>query len=359
MASVGLAKKLAARGHRVSFLSTPESKTADTLLGSSVDVVPLRRKGYVDPAGVLKIRSWLRTRSVDVLHCHSAKDLWVLVPALCGHSTNVPLVLTKHIGTLKPKKDGLHRMLYHRVDFVIAVSEVIRRNVLRTHPIAENKVGVIPNGVDLTGFDPARRNRRMIRGAFGIPENATVIGTAGRLSWWKGYREFIRTAESLVRTRPDVWFLAVGGATFGEEAEAEAVLRFARSLDLRNRLVFTGFRNDMADLYSAMDLFVYPAYAEAFGLVLIEAMAAGLPVVSTDCDGVPEIVQDGVTGILVPARDARPLIRAVDGLLAHPHRMRAFGRAGRKHAENKYDFEMVVSQIERLYERLMADRKDA
>jgi len=359
MASVSLAKRLTARGHRLSFVSTPDSETARALQDSGVALVPLKRRGYLDPAGVLKVRAWLEGQSVDVLHCHYAKDLWVLVPALCGRYAGVPLVLTKHIGTLKPKKDALHRMLYRRVDFVIAISEVIRRNVVRTHPIAENKVGVIPNGVDLSGFNSATKNRREIRRSFGIPENATVVGMAGRLSWWKGYREFIQTAEFLVRNRHDVWFLAVGGATLGEEAEAETVLRFARSLDVKDRLVFTGFRNDMADLYSAMDLFVYPAYAEAFGLVLIEAMAAGLPVVSTDCDGVPEIVQNGVTGMLVPARDAQSLIRAVDDLLAHPRRMRAFGQAGKKRTERVYDFETVVSRIERLYERLMADRKNA
>lgn len=357
MASVRLARKLSERGHRVSFLADPDSQTARALRGSDAAVVPFISKGYVNPLAVRRIRRWFRQEGVDIIHSHYAKDLWTLTPSLGGSLHSVPLVLTKHIGTMQTKKDPLHRMVYGRVDHIIAVSEVIRKNILRTHPVSGEKVGLIPNGVDLSPFDPERPRRAVLRREFGIAEQPIVVGMAGRLNWWKGYREVLLAAESILRKRSDVWFLAVGGATLGEEAEAEAIRSFARTLDLKGRFIFTGFRNDMADCYSVMDLFVYPAYAEAFGLVLIEAMAAGLPVVSTDCDGVPEIVRHGVTGILVPARDAEPLVRAVESLLSDPENRNRYGRAGRIRAEKEYDFENVVSRTEDLYERLIGDGK--
>jgi glycosyltransferase involved in cell wall biosynthesis len=356
MASVRLARKLSERGHRVSFLVQPGSMTSLALSGSHVVEVPVQLKGYVHPIETRQLRRWIMQNPVDLIHCHYAKDLWTLVPALGRRHASVPLVLTKHIGTQNPKKDILHRWIYSRVHFIIAISEVIRKNVLRTHPVSENAVGTIPNGVETGPFDSARRRRPSVRQTLGFPENAMVVGIAGRLSWWKGYREYLLAAERLLQKRDDLWFLAVGGATVGEEQEAEAVRDFARSLQLKDRVVFAGFRNDMADLYSAMDLFVYPAYAEAFGLVLIEAMAAGLAVISTNCDGVPEIVQDGKTGLLVPARDVESLVHAVERLLMHPDERKAFGSAGRKRVEILYDFERVVSQTEQLYERLIANR---
>jgi len=359
MVSVKVALKLSERGHRVSFLAAPGTRTAEALSDSAVTVLRIKPTAYVDPWNVRRVRKWIDRERVDVVHCHHGKDLWLLSAALGRRQAKIPLVLTKHIGTLKPKTDVLHRLVYRRVDHIVAVSDVIRRNVVRTHPVPERKVSVIPNGVDLGRFNPGREARRDVRSVFGIPEDAFVIGTAGRLSWWKGYREFLETAAALVRKRKGLWFLAVGGTTTGEEDEAEAIHQLARSFDLRDQVVFTGFRTDMPRLYCAMDLFLYPAYAEAFGLVLIEAMAAGLAVVSTRCDGVPEIVLDGKTGVLVPARDSGTLIRAVENLLEHPELIARLGLAGRRRAENEYDDMLVTLQTERLYEKLIAERENA
>jgi len=356
MVAVVLSRRLAERGHRVSFMARPGTRIASEIRTIGGAAAPVRIGKRVDPNAVFRLRRWIRRERVDVVHVHYAKDLWVLSPALGGNPA-VPLVLTKHIGTLKAKRDPLHRFLYRRVDCIAAISEVIRRNVAATHPVPPECVVTIPNGVDTALFRVAAADRRAVRTAFGFPPDATVIGIAGRLNWWKGYREFLFSAEHLLRSNPGLWFLAVGGATFREEREAEAIRALARQLDLKGRMIFAGYRDDMPSCYAAMDLFVYPAYAEAFGLVLIEAMAAGLPVVSTDCDAVPEIVENGVTGDLVPARNTERLAEAVAALLADPERMRRYGRAGQNRVETWFHINRTVEQIERLYERLIDQRK--
>lgn len=357
MVSVQMAQKLMERGHRVTFLTAKGSPSEQALRGSGIFSLPISIRGYVDPWSVKRIRRWIREEGVDLVHAHYSKDLWALVPALSMGGKKVPLVLTKHIGTMKSKRDLLHRWIYRRVDYIIGISKLIQQNVIRTHPIEPERVGCIPNGVDLRAFDVEGTDRTAVRAALGIPGDALVVGMIGRLCWWKGYREFLEMAESLIKVEAGVRFLAVGGATLGEEEEVEEIRSLARSLHLDGKVVFTGFRKDVARLLSAMDLFVYPAYAEAFGLVLIEAMAMGLPVISSDCDGVPEIVVDGKTGILVPPRNSGALTEAVLRMLKDSQKMRAYGRAGRVRVLGVYDFEKVVSRTEELYRDLIQKRK--
>ncbi len=356
MVAVQTARKLKERGHTVSFLAGADSQSEKALKDSDIFLFPIADKGYVDPLGVIKISNWIRERKIDIVHAHYSKDIWKLVPAL-SDEREIPLVLTKHIGTMKPKKDFFHCLIYRRVDAVIGISKLIQQNVIRTHPIAPDKVTWIPNGVDLRVFDKKKVDRNSVRTSLGIPLDALVVGIAGRLNWWKGYREFLEMAHQIAKLRPSVYFIAVGGATVGEEKEAEEIQNFARSLNLGKNLIFTGFRKDMVNLFSAMDIFVYPAYAEAFGLVLIEAMSLGLPVISSNCDGVPEIVVDGETGKLVPPRNSEILTKTVLEILDNREKMKRFGSAGKDRVLKIYDLDKVISQTEKLYEKLLSERR--
>ncbi len=357
MVATKLAQKLQTEGNKVSFLVAEGALSESVLKDSAVTLLPKSGRGYIDPRGIKTIRDWIRDEGVDLVHTHYSKDLWMLVPALSRTNRSVPLVLTKHVGTMKPKKDPLHRMIYRRVDAIVAISRLIQRNVIQTHPVPPEKVNYIPNGVDLDIFDIKKGERESIRASFGIPSDALVIGIVGRLHWWKGYREFIDMAERLIRLRSDVWFLAVGGATVGEEKEADDIEEYARSLHLDGKVIFTGFQKEVPRFFSAMDLFVYPAYAEAFGLVLVEAMAMGLPVISSNCDGVPEIIVEGETGRLIPPRNSEALTSAVMDMLINPLKMKSIGHAGRKRAENLFDWNRVISETILLYHQLIKERR--
>ncbi len=357
MVAVQLAVKLKLEGIRISFLTLEGSFSESELRDYPVTLLTKSSKGYIDLRGIKMVRQWIQKEAVDLVHTHFSKDLWFLVPALSRNNNHVPLVLTKHVGTMKPKRDLLHRLIYRRVDAVVSISKLIQYNVIQTHPVRGEKVKYIPNGVDLDVFDGQKTGRKQIRHSLSIPSDALVVGIVGRLQWWKGYREFIQMAERLIQTRSDVWFLAVGGATVGEEKEAEDIQNYARSLHFDNKFIFTGFQKDVKPYLAAMDLFVYPAYAEAFGLVLIEAMAMALPVVSTQCDGVPEIVIDEETGKLVPLRNVEMLIMAVVQLLNNPQKMQAWGQAGRARVMNFFNWNRVVSETISLYHHLIQKRR--
>ena len=356
MIAVKTAERLRKRGHGVVFMAVAESPIHRALKAADVPFHPFSGDRYAALGGWLEMVRWIRNHPVDLVHTHYSKDLWTIVPALAWTRQAVPVILTKHIGTRKPKRDPLHRCMYRRVGAVVAISKLIEENVRRTHPVDPGRIICIPNGVDLERFRTGRKDRSLVRTGLGIPADAFVIGMSGRLNWWKGYREYFQMAERVLQLKSDVWFLAVGGSTIGEEDEAEDVLRMGKSIGSDGRVVITGFRSDMPDLYQAMDLFVYPAYAEAFGMVLIEAMASGLPVISTDCDGVPEIVVHGRTGDLVPPRNADLLTEAVLALLEDRSKLLRYGAAGKQRVLELFDLEKNVDRIEVLYKNLVQAR---
>ncbi len=354
MLAVKQAVMLTQKGHSVYFIGKPGSPAVNEAVKANLQVITVDIKGYIDIHALTEFYKIFRTVCFDIVHTHYSKDLWSVVPSLGLTRNRAGLVLTKHIGTQKPKRDFLHKKIYNRVDAVIAISKVIEKNILETHPLSKDKVVLIPNGIDTTIFYPGRCTK--VKKRYGIPESSFVIGIAGRLSWWKGYREFLLMARNVTNQNPDIMFLVVGGATIGEEREAEEIKEFCKSLGIENRVVFAGFQSDTAEFYRAMDLFVYPAYAEAFGLVIIEAMAAGLPVVASDSDGIPEIVINGETGILVPPRDSDKLTDAVLSLLQESKKMGKFKNNARSRVEKYFSSNKMISDVEKLYDKIIHDR---
>jgi len=212
---------------------------------------------------------------------------------------------------------------------------------------------VIHHGIDLKQFQFREEDRHAVRAELGIRPDAKVIGIIGRLQIGKGYLEFLQMARRVKGAHPDARFLIVGPATRGETKEAGLILGKIREWDLQDCVIRTGFRADIPRVLSAMDLFVFPSHAEAFGLVLIEAMAVGLPIVSSSCDGVLDIVHHGETGWLVPPRDVTQLTEAVLALLQDEQKRKAFGEAGRRRAESCFDIEWMVNRVEDVYGRLV------
>ncbi len=356
MVAAEMALRLKRLGNRVFFLGGDDTPATREMHRTGVEVLPFSLDGYFHRKTFRELRGWLGSSTLDVIHAHYSRDLWMLVPAL-GKFRHLPLVLTKHIGTQKAKKDPLHRYLYSRVDAVVAISKIIQRNVRKTHPLSPEKVVHIPNAVDVGHFHFSRESREKTRARYGIPSDAMVIGIMGRLIWWKGYREFIEMAGRVHREYPDVWFLAVGDNSRNEEKEAQDIRTFAAGFEWHGKFLFTGFQQDVQPFLSAMDLFVYPAYAEAFGMVLIEAMSVGLPVVASGSDAIPEIVRHGRTGRLVTPRDSNALSEAVLDAVRYPAKRNKWGIEGQKWAHATYEAGHIMELHLKLYNDLIRRRK--
>ncbi len=210
------------------------------------------------------------------------------------------------------------------------------------------------NGVNVQAFDPNRVDRQQARKRLGIPPDAVVVGTVGRLVWEKGYREFFAMAEALKQEDPEAVILAVGP----QETEKRDAVPAGTLDDLSRRDVvrFLGMRTDMPEIYAAMDIFVLPSYREGFPRSAIEAAAMGRPLVLTDIRGCREVVDEGRNGFLVPPRSAEFLLDRVRRLVRDPGLRERLGHESRRRALAEFDEQRVVRTTLSVYQRLLVEK---
>lgn len=335
---------LADRGHAAELLAPAGSAIAERAAadGLRVSTAPF--------AADLDVVSFARTFAVCRRLCPDAMvlnmDRVLRVGGTAARLAGVPVVLPRR-GSEFPLKDGaLYRFTYRRVATGMIVNSrataetLVRRIAWRP----AGRVHVLPNHVDVDRFaDPAPRT--VTRRALGLPGDAAVLITVGELTTRKSTDLVVRQLPRLARER-DVRLLVVG-----QGAEEEAWRALARDLGVADRVRFLGFRSDVPDLLAASDVLVHPARVEGFGYAVAEAMAAGLPVVATNASSLPELVEDGGTGLLFPPGDGDALAAALETYLADPERRRRDGERGRERATREFALARRLDELERLLEQ--------
>jgi len=284
---------------------------------------------------------------VDLLHVNS------YVPGnyarLAAALMQVPIVIDHWHGFTRfnAKRRLICRFLGRFTDLSLAVSQGVRDYLVRQGGLNPAKVRVVANGVDTAAIDAARPGDE-VRRELGLPEGLPVIGLVGRLDHWgKGHQELF-TAMAQLKERHPVHALIVGGGRRIDEVKA-----LAAGLGLAGEVHFLGPRRDVPDLLNAMDIFVLPSYSEGVSLALLEAMAAGLPVIATAVGGLPEVVTDGDNGLLIPPRDAEALAGALEQLLGDPEFARRLGANARDHVREHFSLERLGREINEIYGELV------
>ena len=307
---------------------------------------------YIHPRSFLPLRRIVRTFGIDVVHVHTTRDAWqgLLLAGVVRRRT--VLVLSRHMASPEgsTKTDPLHRWLARRVDAVVAVSDYIRENILSVYPIPAGKVHVIPYGLGEEAAGDAH-SVRPIRESLRVPEDGFLVGMVAQVTPDKRQDLFIRAARLVLEAWPQCRFV-MAGATVQAWYEAE-IRRMISAWHLEDRVLVAGFRRDIPDLMRSLDVLVHPAKAEAFGLVLLEAMANGCPIVASASGAVPEIVRHDLNGLLFPPGDAEALAGALIQLLASPEKRKRLGRAGNDLFRARYVLEREAEATERLYRSLL------
>jgi glycosyltransferase involved in cell wall biosynthesis len=328
-------------------LLTPDTENVIPAHLSTVDFRMPGLNGWVWLRFLLQLCWVINRRRVDLIHVNS------YVPGnyarLAAALMRVPFVIDHWHGFTRfnRKRRFICRVLGRFTDVSLAVSQGVRDYLLAQVGLDPAKVRVVPNGVDVAALDAARPGP-LVRRELRLPEDAPVIGLVGRLDHWgKGHKELF-TAMARIRERHPVQALIVGGG----RREAE-VRQLAGSLGLADAVHFLGQRQDVPDLLNAMDVFVLPSYSEGVSLALLEAMAAGRPVIATAVGGLPEVVKDGVTGLLIPPRDADALAAALERLLCDPVWARRLGADARDHVREHYSLERLGREINEIYATLV------
>lgn len=325
----------------------------DAVRRTGVPVVHLEAKNLRDFRAYLRLRRLLRSEGFDVVHAHLAyASIW---GACAASGAGVPLVATLHaaperVGALS--REGLRQkllvaLLARRAARVVAVSEALARTWIDRGLPAES-IEVIHNGIDLSDFAPASRDRDDLRRELDLPLNAPVLTTVTALRPGKGLEDLLDAFARLLRERPQAVLVVAGDGPLGESLELEA-----RELGLGDSVRWLGLRRDVPRILAASDVFVLPSRWDAFPTAVLEAMAAGVPVVATRTGGIPEMVESPVHGLLTPPGDVSALEQAVSKLLAlDPADRTDFGRRGRRRVAESFSLEAWGDRLETLYRRV-------
>jgi glycosyltransferase involved in cell wall biosynthesis len=253
------------------------------------------------------------------------------------------------------------RVLVRFVDRFVFVSEAVREHFLDTLGERSVQGEVVYDSFDLARFgsvEPGEAER--VRKELGVSPGSALVSSFGRLVAWKGQEVFLRAVAEVARSHHELHALVVGDAAEGPEGRAyvESLHGLARELGLESRLTFTGFRSDVPEVMAASDVIVHSStQPEPFGRVIVEAMAAGRPVVATAAGGVPEIVEAGSTGLLAAPGDVHGVATAIGELLSNPDRAKAMAERGRDSVRNRFNADRFAEQLHRIYESTLADRR--
>ena len=337
-----VAKELSDRGHEVGIIAHPGSQLALRAREAGLNVRTFPMRGWRFYPSVLRVACYLQGKYVDILHCHGPRDH--ILSFIAGKLASVKhVVRTKHNHN-RLKSGYWSRFLYNKCSKVVTVSEYTKR-ILREDGVAEEHMQTIHDSVDIDRFKPLPKVTNLAK-ELKIKEEELVVGSVASLHRRKGIEEILRAFKILQDTLPG---RKIKCLLVGKRWQRWATL--AEELGIREQVIFTGFRRDVAELLSLLDIYVLPSRDEALGTSIIEAMAMGLPVVVSNVGGIPEVVTQE-SGITVPPKNPNILAEALKTLLEDHPRRKALGKAAAQRARTEFSFETLVDRTVELYERL-------
>ena len=338
-------------GHTVMVVTGKDTPLSTRCRDLGIDNQPILADSSFGLSGWDRFLKFVKKTEPDVIHVHYSKDLNLAVPV--KQLTGGKMVFTKHLGSYINKKDPWHRFIYRGVDRATAISRLIKDNLVATTPLPEGKVDIVYLGTDTSRFIPDLIRRKAVRDELEISSDAILIGMMGRISYGKGYEDFIQMAQAL--SGRNVEFLFIGGHSRNEDRYGDKIETEIRD-KLGPRAHMTGFKDDRERYLQALDVFVFPSYAESFGLTLTEAMACGLPCVAYGKDGVLDIIDDRKDGLLAEVRNINDLTGQVS-LLFDDQAMRIrLGRAGREKVINDFSDSQMLQGFERAYKIALGEQ---
>jgi D-inositol-3-phosphate glycosyltransferase len=299
---------------------------------------------YGDVAASIHLARILRSYRIDVVVIMQSKDMSIVTVAHLLYPY-AKLVFYQEMQFGINKRDILHTWMYSHLSLWITLTKKMKQEVLEYTRMPQERISVIPIGSDMKRFDPNLYNRETTRNQFDIPQSKLVVGMLGRLDPQKGQEEFIRTIPILLKHQTHLHFVIAGDETEGQHGFKKHLRDLSIALGVSDEVQFLPFTDAVPEFMSALDIFVLPSHTETFGFVLVEALAMGKAIVATNSGGVPEIITNGITGLLVPPRDVQALTNALLRLLKDQRLRSSFSSEARADALKRFDIARCVDQL--------------
>jgi glycosyltransferase involved in cell wall biosynthesis len=340
-----LALALQRRGHHLLFLTAPNERWRKRCDAAGLPLAFLPMQGRFDFVMAARLASLITRHGAQVVHAHKGREQALTFWASCF--TPIPALVANRgvsfpVGRLRALK------YRYRTDAVVAVSEAVRQQLLAAG-VPASKLVTIHGGVDIDRFRPGIDGEG-VRDELNIPSGALVIMKVAHVREWKGYDIFLRAAAIVAAAEPRAMFVGIGKGT----GETPALAHLVGELRLGERMRWAGFREDLPQMLAAADICVHAATAgEGVTGAVREALAMAKPVVVTDVGGNRELVIDGETGLLVPARDPVRLAAGILTLIQQPERALTMGWTGRHMVERDFSHEVKAQRVEQLYRQIL------
>jgi glycosyltransferase involved in cell wall biosynthesis len=350
--AVDLARLQRGAGHEVTAISLapgPEGPVSAAFRAAGVVVETIAKRARLDPSLPVRLAGSLRRRGIDVVHTHNPHALIYGAPA--AWLADAVVVHSKHgMNPDRRRRLWLRRAAATLVDAYVTVTPTLAKAALEQRDCGAARLHVVPNGIDVVRFAPDPVRRRATREELGIPLDAWVAGTVGRLAPEKDQALLVDAMAPLLSARRRL-------VVVGDGPNAGALRARIAGIQGGEYVHMLGGREDVESILASLDAFALTSRTEGLPLVLLEAMATGLPVVSTAVGGIPDLLTDGVTGFLVPPGDGPALTDRLASLSSDGALSRRVGAAGRQEVLARHSVDRMGKDYEALYERSLLEKR--
>jgi len=306
----------------------------------------------------LRFARYLRRQRIQIVHTYSFYPNVFAIAAARLARTPIVVASIRDMGVYQsPRQLRVQRVVCRLAHRIVVNAEAVKSWLVADGYDAD-KITVIRNGVESSRFNDGVGGGALRR-ELGLPQGCPIAAVVSRLTPSKGLEDFLEAAAVVARARPDAHFLVVGKAAPADGAYQRALAARAADLGLQQRLVFTGLRHDVPELLAQVSVSVLPSLSEGLSNVLLESMAAGVPVVATRVGGNAEAIAHGETGLLVAPSDPEALARGIECLMNDRALAASYGRAGRRRVAEQFTLDRVIRQTEHLYASLLREHGHA
>jgi glycosyltransferase involved in cell wall biosynthesis len=345
--------------YNIFIASLPGVDFYKAITNKHVQFLPLDFSKRINPALIFKLAEIIKKNEIDIVHGQGTRAEFYarIAKRLAGRARYVSTIAMPVEGfDVSPFRKKIYRffdILSERyVDRFIVVSNVLRDMMINKRGINTDKVFRIYNGIEIDKYNPTLEDRVHIRKELGVDEDIILIGAIGRLVWQKGFEYLIQSIPDVIKVYPNVKFMIVGNGKLKEELKAQS-----SKLKVKDYLIFTGFRNDIKEILSAIDILVIPSLLEGFPMITLEGMAMSKPIIATRIEGITEQITDEETGLLVPSRDADALTKAINRLINDRDLALRLGMNSRQKVQKEFSVQKMVMETEKIYQDLIATKK--
>jgi glycosyltransferase involved in cell wall biosynthesis len=308
-----------------------------------------------DPRHYFQLKEIIKQRQIDIMHVHIWNPASCRYALMLGIKYNIPLVITEHDPfELSKLKTFLKKRFLKNVNHVIAVSNSNQKLLIKLFPELKNRISTIHNGIDVTWFESQLlsfndiKRKEYRKNELSVDNNSKIILTVAELHERKVLNYLIKAFPLIKKEIQNSKIVIAGIGPKKEELE-----KLAEKENVKNNIMFLGFRKDIHYLMKAADIFILPSIKEAFGLVLLEAMAAKLPIIASNVGGIPEIIVNNKNGELIPPHDEKLLAKTVIKLLKNSELCQKYVRTGFKILKKSFDAKIMAKKTEKIYDKIV------